>query len=112
MKVLLTGAAGFIGFHTSLKLLKRGDDVVGLDNLNDYYDVSLKQARLDQIHKTAKSSDGAFAFHQIDISNSNILNFRITPHERNQRWGYLSTDASYLVKSLDEIHIFENNLGC
>ena len=69
MKVLLTGAAGFIGFHTSLKLLKRGDDVVGLDNLNDYYDVSLKQARLDQIHKTAKSSDGAFAFHQIDISN-------------------------------------------
>ena len=69
MKVLLTGAAGFIGFHTSLKLLKRGDDVVGLDNLNDYYDVSLKQARLDQIYKTAKSSDGVFTFHQIDISN-------------------------------------------
>jgi len=41
MKVLVTGAAGFIGFHTSKKLLERGDTVVGLDNFNDYYDVSL-----------------------------------------------------------------------
>jgi UDP-glucuronate 4-epimerase len=46
MKLLLTGAAGFIGFHTAQILLARGDEVVGLDNLNDYYDVSLKQARL------------------------------------------------------------------
>jgi UDP-glucuronate 4-epimerase len=46
MHVLVTGAAGFIGFHVSNKLLARGDTVVGLDNLNDYYDVSLKEARL------------------------------------------------------------------
>jgi UDP-glucuronate 4-epimerase len=46
MKVLVTGAAGFIGFHVSSKLLERGDTVVGLDNLNDYYEVSLKEARL------------------------------------------------------------------
>lgn len=46
MKVLVTGAAGFIGFHVSKSLLDRGDDVVGLDNLNDYYDVDLKKARL------------------------------------------------------------------
>lgn len=45
MKILVTGAAGFIGFHTAVKLLKRGDDVVGLDNFNDYYDVTLKEAR-------------------------------------------------------------------
>ena len=45
MKVLVTGAAGFIGFHTAVKLLDRGDDVVGLDNFNDYYDVSLKESR-------------------------------------------------------------------
>ena len=45
MKILVTGAAGFIGFHTSKKLLERGDTVVGLDNFNDYYDVSLKDAR-------------------------------------------------------------------
>lgn len=48
-KILVTGAAGFIGFHTCLRLLERGDEVVGLDNLNDYYDVSLKLARLDQL---------------------------------------------------------------
>ena len=45
MKILVTGAAGFIGFHTSKQLLERGDTVVGLDNFNDYYDVSLKEAR-------------------------------------------------------------------
>ncbi len=45
MKILVTGAAGFIGFHTSKKLLERGDTVVGLDNFNDYYDVSLKESR-------------------------------------------------------------------
>ena len=46
MRVMVTGAAGFIGFHLSRTLLDRGDDVVGLDNLNDYYDVNLKYARL------------------------------------------------------------------
>ena len=49
MKILLTGAAGFIGMHTAKRLLKRGDEVVGIDNLNDYYDVGLKQARLAQL---------------------------------------------------------------
>lgn len=56
MRVLVTGAAGFIGMHVTLALLKRGDSVVGLDNLNDYYEVSLKEARLKEIeaHDTAK----------------------------------------------------------
>jgi len=45
MKILVTGAAGFIGFHTAKQLLERGDTVVGLDNFNDYYDVSLKDSR-------------------------------------------------------------------
>lgn len=48
-KILLTGAAGFIGFHLSQRLLAQGDIVVGIDNLNDYYDVKLKQARLAQL---------------------------------------------------------------
>jgi UDP-glucuronate 4-epimerase len=46
MKILVTGTAGFIGFHLAKRLLERGDEVIGLDNINDYYDVNLKYARL------------------------------------------------------------------
>jgi UDP-glucuronate 4-epimerase len=49
MKVLVTGAAGFIGFHLTLALIQRDDEVVGVDNLNHYYDPALKQLRLDEI---------------------------------------------------------------
>jgi UDP-glucuronate 4-epimerase len=51
MKILVTGAAGFIGMHTSIKLLNRGDQVIGVDNLNDYYDVNLKNSRLSKLLK-------------------------------------------------------------
>lgn len=64
MKFLVTGAAGFIGFHTSQYLLKRGDTVIGLDNLNDYYDPSLKEARLSKL-----SGNENFIFHKINIIN-------------------------------------------
>lgn len=62
--ILLTGAAGFIGFHTAKRLLRRGDAVVGLDNLNDYYDVRLKEARLAQLtgHKH-------FRFVKLDLAD-------------------------------------------
>ena len=53
MKVLITGCAGFIGFHTSLKFLKKGFKVIGVDNLNDYYDVKLKKNRLDILIKNS-----------------------------------------------------------
>ena len=56
MKILVTGAAGFIGYHTARKLLERGDEVVGLDNLNDYYDVRLKHARLGDARRTCRAS--------------------------------------------------------
>ena len=64
MKILLTGAAGFIGFHTTLRLLEKGYEVVGLDNLNEYYDVSLKKARLAQLQKKA-----AFRFEKLDLTD-------------------------------------------
>ncbi len=62
--VLVTGAAGFIGAAVSHALLARGAHVIGVDNLNDYYDVSLKQARLDRL-----TSQPHFDFHQLDISD-------------------------------------------
>ena len=51
MKILVTGTAGFIGSHLAIRLLERGDEVIGVDNLNDYYDVNLKKARLERIKK-------------------------------------------------------------
>jgi len=48
-KILVTGTAGFIGYHLAKKLLDRGDEVVGLDNINDYYDINLKYARLNEL---------------------------------------------------------------
>ena len=66
--ILVTGAAGFIGFHLSRRLLKDGDAVVGLDNLNDYYDVSLKQARL----KLLQENEG-FRFIRANLADRNEL---------------------------------------
>lgn len=68
MKVLVTGSAGFIGFHVCRYLLARGDEVVGIDNLNDYYDVSLKQARLDQLLGHER-----FVFHKLDIADRDAM---------------------------------------
>ena len=67
MKVLVTGAAGFIGFYLTLALLDRDDEVVGVDNLNDYYDPALKNLRLDEISKHSKCSK--FKFIKADISD-------------------------------------------
>lgn len=68
MRVLLTGAAGFIGFHTAKALLARGDEVFGIDNLNDYYPVRLKQARLAQLEPEAH-----FSFEKFDLADRDAL---------------------------------------
>ncbi|HEY3431626.1 MAG TPA: NAD-dependent epimerase [Rhodocyclaceae bacterium] len=64
MKILVTGAAGFIGMHVCERLLARGDTVIGIDNLNDYYDVALKTARLMRL-----TPSGGFSFHQLDVAD-------------------------------------------
>ncbi len=76
--LLVTGSAGFIGFHLSRRLLERGDTVVGVDNLNSYYDVSLKRARI----KVLKSYDH-FTFYKEDIQNLEGLRHIFSEHRPN-----------------------------
>jgi UDP-glucuronate 4-epimerase len=70
MTVLVTGAAGFIGAETSRALLERGDEVVGIDNLNDYYDPSLKQARLQRLQQ---QFGNRFRFERLDFADADAL---------------------------------------
>lgn len=74
-KLLVTGAAGFIGFHLSRRLLARGDQVIGLDNLNDYYDVSLKIDRLSQLQNHPN-----FQFYQLDLADRTGIANLFTQH--------------------------------
>ncbi len=75
MKYLVTGAAGFIGFHVSQRLLAAGHQVVGIDNLNDYYDISLKQARLDQL------SSADFHFVKMDLADTSAMAALFAEHK-------------------------------
>ncbi len=83
MKVIVTGCAGFIGMHTALRLLSRGDEVIGIDNLNPYYDPRLKHARLAKL-----ATDSKFRFVQADIADSIAL-----------------TDAFALYKPQSVVHL-------
>jgi UDP-glucuronate 4-epimerase len=74
--VLVTGAAGFIGYHLAERLLRQGRRVVGLDNLNDYYDVSLKRARLTELQKHA-----GFTFAEVDLSDKAALSRLFAEHK-------------------------------
>ncbi|MEK9911852.1 MAG: NAD-dependent epimerase [Candidatus Puniceispirillum sp.] len=87
MKVLVTGAAGFIGMHTAARLLARGDQVIGVDNLNNYYDVSLKIARRDRL-----VSNHHFSFHQIDSADHEALDVLVAA-EKPARVIHLAAQA-------------------
>jgi UDP-glucuronate 4-epimerase len=73
MRVLVTGAAGFIGFHTARRLIERGDEVVGFDVVNDYYDPTLKEARLRLLEETARGANGAWAFQRADLADEAVV---------------------------------------
>jgi UDP-glucuronate 4-epimerase len=75
VKVLVTGCAGFIGYHVAEALVARGDSVFGVDSLNDYYDVRLKQARLDRLTAHAR-----FRFHRIDVSDKDAVGALVADH--------------------------------
>jgi UDP-glucuronate 4-epimerase len=87
MKILLTGCAGFIGMHTCLRLLARGDLVVGVDNLNDYYDPSLKEARLSRL-----TGCPSFSFHKLSVEDRLGI-VELFSREKPQRVIHLAAQA-------------------
>lgn len=88
MSVLVTGAAGFIGFHVSRALLVRGEAVIAVDNLNDYYDVALKRARLAQLE-----GKPGFAFHRADIADRAAIASLVERHPEIDRVVHLAAQA-------------------
>ena len=99
MKILVTGAAGFIGSHTAHKLLARGYEVVGLDNLNEYYDVSLKQARLERLTPQAN-----FRFVRLDVADEGAMR-ELFAREKFPRVIHLAAQAGVRY-SLQEPHTY------
>lgn len=99
MKILVTGAAGFIGMHVSERLLERGDEVVGLDNLNDYYDVNLKKARLARLEAT----DG-FRFVHMDLGDKEAV-YELFRQHRFPRVIHLAAQAGVRY-SLENPHAY------
>ncbi len=87
MKILVTGAAGFIGFHTARRLLARGDEVVGLDVVNDYYDPALKEARLALLQ-----NEKAYSFYRTDLADREAM-ARIFADEKFDRVVHLAAQA-------------------
>ncbi len=99
MKVLVTGAAGFIGMHVCERLLARGDEVVGVDNLNDYYDVALKEARLARL-----APNPGFRFSRLDIADREGI-AALFALERPQRVVNLAAQAGVRY-SLENPHAY------
>jgi len=104
--VLVTGAAGFIGFHVSKNLVEAGQNVFGIDNLNDYYDPALKQARLDQLADSPN-----FTFQRLDIEERDAVR-RLFEAERPTRIIHLAAQAGvrYSIEN-PEAYVRTNVLG-
>jgi UDP-glucuronate 4-epimerase len=99
MKLLVTGAAGFIGFHCAKRLLELGHDVVGLDNVNAYYDVGLKEARVALLEKHPQ-----FRLYRIDLADRSAVE-RLFVEERPQRVIHLAAQAGVRY-SIENPHVY------
>lgn len=102
MKILVTGAAGFIGYHLAQRLLSQGQQVYGIDNLNDYYDVNLKKARLAQLQ-----SHSEFTFQQLDLSDRADIS-QFFQNQKIDRVVHLAAQAGVRY-SLDNPHAYADS---
>lgn len=105
MVVLVTGAAGFIGYHVAKTLIERGDRVVGVDNLNDYYDVALKRARLENL-----AGGGDFSFHETDIADREALFSVIEAEPKISHIVHLAAQAGVRYSLVDPYSYVRTNV--
>ena len=104
MKILVTGAAGFIGMHVSTLLLERGDTVVGVDNLNDYYDPRLKHDRLSRL-----SGQARFRFEKLDVADRDAMS-KLFARERFDRVVHLAAQAGVRYSLLNPHAYIDSNI--
>lgn len=105
MSVLVTGAAGFIGYHCSLSLLEKGERVVGVDNMNDYYDVTLKEARVARL----LAHDG-FTLVQADIADREAMTAMVERHPDIDRVIHLAAQAGVRYSLIDPYAYTRSNI--
>jgi UDP-glucuronate 4-epimerase len=109
MRILVTGNAGFIGFHVARRLLERGDSVIGFDVVNDYYDPSLKEARLGLLEETAAISAGEYRFIRANLADREAVDACFATH-RPDRVIHLAAQAG-IRYSVENPHAYvESNL--
>ena len=113
MKYLVTGAAGFIGFHITKRLCEQGHDVIGIDNLNDYYDVNLKLARLAELEpftdSNAKNNNGNFRFIKLDLTEREGMATLFT-NEKFDRVVHLAAQAGVRYSIENPMAYADSNL--
>jgi len=103
--VLVTGAAGFIGFHVAEALLARGESVIGLDDLNPYYDVRLKEARLDRLRPNPE-----FVFYQVDVSDRHAVAPVLERHKDMTEIVHLAAQAGVRHSLVDPYSYVQSNV--
>src|SRR5258707_3027513 len=105
MALLITGSAGFIGYHLAARMLEAGEQVIGIDNLNDYYDPALKRARLARLQAFP-----GFTFHQLDVADCDGVIGLVERHPGIDRIVHLAAQAGVRYSQSNPLVYVESNV--